>query len=180
MKVTGTGVAISAAVVIALAFLFFGPSILTPFAAQPATTMTDQNASADEAASAAAGGAPGAAPAGTPAAPTTLQVNDLKVGTGATAEAGDTITVDYVGALTDGTVFDASKNHGQPFTFTLGVGQVIPGWDQGLVGMKEGGQRVLVIPASMAYGAQAVGAIPANSTLIFEVTLDKVQKGTAQ
>jgi FKBP-type peptidyl-prolyl cis-trans isomerase len=176
MKITGTGVAVGAAVVIALGFLFFGPSVLTPFKTLPSTntsaTMNDQTGAADAAAGTAGSGAAAPIPA-----PTTLQVNDLKVGTGLAAAAGDTVTVNYVGALTDGTVFDASKNHGQPFSFKLGVGQVIPGWDQGLIGMKEGGQRVLVIPASMAYGAQAVGAIPPNSTLIFEVELVKVQKG---
>ncbi len=109
---------------------------------------------------------------------TELQVTDEVVGTGATAAAGDSITVNYVGSLTNGTVFDASANHGTTgFTFSLGTGQVIKGWDQGIVGMKEGGKRVLVIPASLAYGEQAVGdVIPANSTLVFEVELLKVQK----
>jgi len=87
--------------------------------------------------------------------------------------------VNYVGALTDGKVFDASANHGTSgFTFNLGAGQVIKGWDQGIVGMKEGGKRVLVIPADLAYGNQAIGdIIPANSTLVFQVELLKVQKG---
>ena len=112
---------------------------------------------------------------------TQLQVTDEVVGTGATAMTGDSVTVDYVGSLTNGTVFDASKNHGTTgFTFNLGAGQVIQGWDQGIVGMKVGGKRKLVIPASLAYGNQAVGnVIPANSALIFEVELLKVQK-TAQ
>jgi len=107
-----------------------------------------------------------------------LQATDETVGTGAIAESGDTVTVDYVGSLTDGTVFDASANHGSSgFTFTLGAGQVIPGWDQGIVGMKVGGKRQLVIPASLAYGAQGVpGVIPADATLVFEVTLRSVQK----
>lgn len=107
-----------------------------------------------------------------------LQATDEVVGTGATAEPGDTVTVQYVGSLTDGTVFDASKNHGdQGFTFQLGAGQVIKGWDLGVAGMKEGGKRKLVIPASLAYGDQAVGnVIPAGSTLVFEVELVKVQK----
>ena len=88
------------------------------------------------------------------------------------------MTVQYVGSLTNGTIFDASAKHGTSgFTFTLGAGQVIKGWDEGLVGMKEGGKRKLIIPASLAYGSQAVGnVIPANSTLIFEVELVKVQK----
>lgn len=113
---------------------------------------------------------------------TELQVADETVGTGATAAAGDSVTVNYVGSLTNGTVFDASANHGTTgFTFTLGAGQVIKGWDEGIVGMKEGGKRKLVIPASLAYGDQAVGnVIPANSTLVFEVELLKVQKGSGR
>ncbi len=107
-----------------------------------------------------------------------LQITDESVGTGATAETGDTVTVNYVGSLTNGTVFDASANHGTAgFTFNLGAGQVIKGWDQGIVGMKEGGKRKLVIPADLAYGSQAIGnVIPANSTLVFEVELVKVGK----
>ena len=109
---------------------------------------------------------------------TELTMKDEVVGTGAEAKAGDEVTVDYVGSLTNGTVFDASKNHGTSgFTFGLGAGQVIKGWDQGVVGMKVGGKRMLTIPASLAYGDRAVGGvIPANSTLIFEVTLLKVIK----
>lgn len=109
---------------------------------------------------------------------TQLQTIDEEIGTGATAEAGDSVTVNYVGSLTNGTIFDASANHGTGgFTFTLGAGQVIKGWDMGIAGMKEGGKRRLVIPAALAYGEQAVGnVIPANSTLIFEVELLKVQK----
>ncbi len=108
-----------------------------------------------------------------------LQVTDETVGTGAVAESGDSVTVNYVGSLTNGTVFDASANHGTTgFTFNLGAGQVIKGWDEGIVGMKVGGKRKLVIPAALAYGDQAVGnVIPANSTLIFEVELLNVQKG---
>ncbi len=109
-----------------------------------------------------------------------LMMKDDVVGTGATASSGDSVTVNYVGALTNGTVFDASANHKETlngFTFNLGAGQVIKGWDQGIVGMKEGGKRTLVIPASLAYGPQAVGdIIPANSDLVFQVELLKVQK----
>lgn len=99
-----------------------------------------------------------------------LVVQDESVGTGAVAAPGDTITVNYTGKLQDGTVFDTSVGK-TPFTFTLGAGQVIPGWDQGLEGMKVGGKRLLVIPSGLAYGAQDYGPIPANSTLIFEVDL---------
>ncbi len=109
-----------------------------------------------------------------------LMMKDDVVGTGATASSGDSVTVNYVGALTNGTVFDASANHKETlsgFTFNLGAGQVIKGWDQGIVGMKEGGKRTLVIPAALAYGPQAVGdIIPANSDLVFQVELLKVQK----
>jgi FKBP-type peptidyl-prolyl cis-trans isomerase len=104
-----------------------------------------------------------------------LSIVDEVVGTGAEAKAGDTVTVHYTGMLTNGTVFDASRNRGdQGFTFALGAGQVIKGWDQGVAGMKVGGKRKLTIPADLAYGNQAVGGvIPANSTLIFEVELLK-------
>ncbi len=110
---------------------------------------------------------------------TQLQMIDKALGTGAVAATGDSVTVNYVGSLTNGAVFDASANRGTSgFTFNLGAGQVIKGWDQGIVGMKVGGKRLLVIPASLAYGDQAVGnIIPANSTLVFEVELLKVVKG---
>jgi FKBP-type peptidyl-prolyl cis-trans isomerase len=106
-----------------------------------------------------------------------LQITDEAVGTGAEAKAGNTVTVQYVGALSNGTVFDASRNHGDTgFTFTLGAGQVIKGWDMGVAGMKVGGKRKLVIPAALAYGNQEVGGvIPANSTLTFEVELVSVK-----
>lgn len=104
-----------------------------------------------------------------------LIIEDEVIGTGATAVAGDNVTVHYVGTLTNGTVFDASRNHGdQGFSFALGAGQVIKGWDEGVAGMKVGGKRKLTIPANLAYGNQAVGGvIPANSTLVFEVELLK-------
>lgn len=107
---------------------------------------------------------------------TKLIIEDEKVGTGAEAKAGDSVTVHYVGTLMDGTMFDASRNHGDTgFTFTLGAGQVIKGWDQGVAGMKVGGKRKLTIPADLAYGSRAVGnVIPANSPLQFEVELLKV------
>jgi FKBP-type peptidyl-prolyl cis-trans isomerase len=107
-----------------------------------------------------------------------LQGMDEVVGTGATASVGDSVTVNYIGSLTNGTVFDASANHGTTgFTFTLGAGQVIKGWDIGVAGMKEGGKRKLIIPAPLAYGSQSPApSIPANSTLIFEIELLKVTK----
>jgi peptidylprolyl isomerase len=121
---------------------------------------------------AACGGGSSSTP--TAAAPTgggSLVTLDLVVGTGATAVAGDTVTVNYVGTLTNGTKFDSSYDRGQPYTFLLGVGRVIAGWDQGVAGMKVGGKRRLTIPPSLGYGNQAVGSIPPNSTLIFDVEL---------
>jgi FKBP-type peptidyl-prolyl cis-trans isomerase len=164
MQPTQTGIAVALALaVVAVFFIFPG---LSPFGSSVAldsgaatttqvasTTMPIQNANE-------------------------LQATDEVVGTGATAEAGDTVTVNYVGSLTNGTVFDASANHGSTgFTFNLGAGQVIRGWDLGVAGMKEGGKRKLIIPAALAYGDQAIGnVIPAGSTLVFEVELLKVVK----
>lgn len=104
-----------------------------------------------------------------------LQTIDTVVGTGDEAKAGDTITVNYTGVLPDGTVFDASAQHGQAFSFTLGGGQVIKGWDQGLTGMKVGGTRIVAIPPELAYGARSMGKIPANASLIFQVELLSVK-----
>jgi FKBP-type peptidyl-prolyl cis-trans isomerase len=107
----------------------------------------------------------------TPTGPSTLVVEDHAVGSGATAATGDTITVNYVGAFTDGSVFDTSASHGAPFTFRLGTGQVIAGWDQGIPGMKVGGKRRLTIPPSLAYGSTGSGPIPPNTTLRFDIDL---------
>ncbi len=101
-----------------------------------------------------------------------LKIEDLKVGTGAEAVSGKSITVHYTGTLTDGTKFDSSVDRGEPFTFNLGAGEVIEGWDKGFAGMKVGGKRKLTIPSDMAYGERGAGAsIPPNSTLIFDVEL---------
>lgn len=109
--------------------------------------------------------------------PDGLQIIDETVGTGTVADVGEMVTVNYVGTLSDGTVFDASANHGnQGFTFLLGAGKVIKGWDEGVAGMKVGGKRKLVIPPSLAYGPNGVsGVIPPNATLTFEVELLSVQ-----
>jgi FKBP-type peptidyl-prolyl cis-trans isomerase len=102
----------------------------------------------------------------------TLKIEDLKIGTGAEAKTKDKITVHYTGWLTDGKKFDSSVDRGQPFVFTLGIGQVIQGWDQGFAGMKVGGKRKLTIPSFMGYGEHgAGGVIPPNATLVFEVEL---------
>ena len=106
-----------------------------------------------------------------------LVAQDEKIGTGAVAQAGDTVTVDYTGKFQNGTVFDTSIGK-KPIQFTLGAGRVIPGFDQGLQGMKVGGKRLLIIPPSLGYGAQQVGPIPPNSTLVFEITLVDTQRAS--
>jgi FKBP-type peptidyl-prolyl cis-trans isomerase len=100
-----------------------------------------------------------------------MKITDTVVGTGEEAVAGKVVTVHYTGTLENGTKFDSSIDRGQPFQFILGAGQVIQGWEQGFAGMKVGGKRSLVIPAEMAYGDRAIGAIPAGSTLLFDVEL---------
>jgi FKBP-type peptidyl-prolyl cis-trans isomerase FkpA len=117
------------------------------------------------------------APAESAPAAAGLKIEDTKVGTGEVAKAGDTVVVDYTGWLTDGTKFDSSIDRNQPFSFVLGAGSVIPGWDQGVAGMKVGGTRKLTIPPDLGYGAQgAGGVIPPNATLVFEVKLLKINK----
>lgn len=106
-------------------------------------------------------------------APSKLETKDLITGTGSAAKTGDSVSVNYVGALyKGGKVFDASWKRKEPFTFSLGKGQVIPGWEQGIVGMKVGGRRELVIPAALAYGVKgSPPAIPPNAPLVFVVDL---------
>ncbi len=104
--------------------------------------------------------------------PDGLKYTDDQVGTGTEAQAGKTVSVHYTGWLLDGTKFDSSKDRNQPFSFPLGRGQVIKGWDEGVAGMKVGGKRTLVIPPDLGYGARgAGGVIPPNATLKFEVEL---------
>jgi len=109
--------------------------------------------------------------------PAKLKIKDLAKGHGKAAKAGETVTVQYDGVLYEnGTEFDASWNRHQPFSFPLGAGQVIPGWDKGVVGMKVGGRRVLTIPPELGYGPQGSGPIPPNSTLVFVVDMLKIHK----
>jgi peptidylprolyl isomerase len=105
--------------------------------------------------------------------PSGLQYADLKVGTGPSPQPGHQVTVHYVGTLTDGSQFDSSREKAMPFTFTIGQGQVIKGWDEGVLTMKVGGLRKLVIPPALGYGTNGTpgGSIPPNATLNFEVEL---------
>ncbi|MDP3092856.1 MAG: FKBP-type peptidyl-prolyl cis-trans isomerase [Nitrospira sp.] len=108
--------------------------------------------------------------------PSGLQYIDQVVGTGDTAKAGQTVSVHYTGWLTNGKKFDSSVDRGQPFSFRLGVGQVIKGWDEGVQGMKIGGKRKLTIPSNLGYGARGAGGlIPPHATLVFDVELLGVQ-----
>lgn len=113
-----------------------------------------------------------------------VDITVLKEGTGSSAQAGDTVSVNYTGRLSDGTVFDSNTDpkfsHVEPFTFTLGDGQVIRGWDEGVVGMKVGEERKLVISPNYAYGSGGIkGIIPPNSTLTFDVTMLSVNSGSS-
>jgi len=168
MNVTGKGIAVGLAVVIALGFLYFGPALFTPFTPAEAPVALDSTASSTPMEPILNPNQP---------LPTELMIRDVVVGTGAEAVPGKAVSVQYVGMLPDGTVFDASARHGgQPFTFNLGAGDVIRGWDQGVAGMKVGGKRQLVIPPDLAYGERGAGSvIPPNATLIFEVELIGVQ-----
>lgn len=140
-----------------------------------ATTTPAQSQAAQPATPAAAPSSAAPASPGQTAAVTALKIVDKTVGTGPAAKAGDLVTVDYTGWLTDGTKFDSSIDAGQPFQFTLGKGEVIAGWDQGVAGMQVGGVRTLTIPPDLGYGAQgAGGTIPSNATLVFEVKLLRI------
>ncbi len=170
MNVTGTGIAVALAVIVAGGFLVLGTPAMNPFAS------ADESMAVGTTTSLTATSTMDLSLAPNEELPTELVVTDVVVGSGPEAKPGDTVSVNYVGALPDGTVFDASANHGGPFTFPLGAGRVIQGWDQGVAGMKVGGKRRLVIPPNLGYGNQAVGGvIPANATLLFEVELVSVQ-----
>ena len=171
MNPTQTGIAVALALAVALGFFVFG----TPFMGSFATDTASEDMAVGTTTSLTTESMDLSLAPNEPL-PTDLVVTDVVVGSGPEALPGQMVTVHYVGALPDGTVFDASANHGQPFTFQLGAGRVIRGWDEGVKGMKVGGKRRLVIPPDMAYGPQAVGdVIPANATLLFEVELLAVQ-----
>jgi len=107
-----------------------------------------------------------------PSTPSGLIVEDIDIGVGAAAAAGQKVTVHYTGWLTNGTKFDSSKDRNDPFVFPLGGGRVIKGWDEGVQGMKVGGKRKLTIPPALGYGSRGAGSvIPPNATLVFEVEL---------
>lgn len=103
-----------------------------------------------------------------------FKIEDIKKGEGKEVTGGDYITIHYLGTLENGTKFDSSYDRGEPFKTRIGVGEVIEGWDMGVVGMKVGGKRKLTIPPQLAYGDREIGSIPANSTLIFEVELIEI------
>ena len=174
MTSTHTGIAVALAViVIGMVFVFSG---LSPF---PRTSMPPANSQS----AAVDAGTQSTNPQTTPTMPIEengqLQITDEVVGAGAEAVVGDTVTVNYVGTFTNGTVFDASASHqetAQGFSFPLGGGRVIAGWDLGVTGMKVGGKRRLVVPPTLGYGPNDYGPIPGNSTLVFEIELLKVQK----
>jgi FKBP-type peptidyl-prolyl cis-trans isomerase len=158
-----------------------GPVACDSLTAPPEPITMDTTTAATAAATASA--APKASASAAPTAPTPppnpnakITSTDLVVGKGAEAKVGDTVSVHYTGTLNDGTKFDSSKDRNQPFTFTIGRGMVIKGWDQGVPGMKVGGKRKLVIPPELAYGPRAMGKIPANSTLNFEIELLDIKK----
>jgi FKBP-type peptidyl-prolyl cis-trans isomerase len=156
------GIAVVAAIVVVTGFLFFvnGTNIAqspdgsgaTASVLQDISNLIDQGASGGN-----------------------VITRDLAVGDGAEAVSGSQLTVHYIGLLPSGEQFDNSVERGEPFVFELGAGSVISGWESGLVGMREGGRRVLVVPPEMGYGSQSVGNIPPNSTLIFEVLLLEVE-----
>ena len=106
---------------------------------------------------------------------TKMVTDDVVIGEGREVTAGDTISVHYIGTLQNGQQFDNSRTRGESFTFTVGEGRVIKGWDEGVLGMKKGGQRILVIPPALAYGANTVGPIPANATLVFSIELVEIK-----
>lgn len=160
---------------LALAVAGCGSSSSTTSSETAASTSTEESTAAKETESTKKTKPKVTVPKGAP--PKKLEVKDLEEGSGATAKSGDRVSVNYVGVnYKTGKEFDASWDRGEPFTFTLGAGEVIPGWDQGVAGMKVGGRRELIIPPELGYGpAGAPPAIPPNETLVFVVDLEAVE-----
>jgi len=145
--------------------------LLVAAIAIPACSQREAKSGADTAAEAPA------AVQGAVTTPSGLSYTDLVKGTGAQPVSGKSVTVHYTGWLTDGKKFDSSVDRGQPFVFRIGAGEVIPGWDEGVMGMRVGGKRKLIVPAKLGYGENgAGGVIPPNATLVFEVELLDVEK----
>lgn len=152
----------------------------SPTADPTATTAPPEYSNPELAEEVLARGAPEIEPPAEDTPADALESETLIDGEGEAAEAGDSITVHYIGKIADDTVFDQSWERGEPFTVQLGTGQVITGWDEGLVGAKVGEQRRLVLGADNAYGDQAAGEIPANSPLAFVVDVVDIQPGTGE
>jgi FKBP-type peptidyl-prolyl cis-trans isomerase len=158
MNVTSNGIAVALAVVVVLGFLWFGAfnPFMAPAEPAPAAMGTTTNVISNQPVQ-------------------RNMITDVAVGTGAEAVNGSTVSVQYTGRFEDGTVFDSSIPRGEPITFVLGQGRVIQGWEQGILGMKVGGKRQLVIPPELGYGPNDYGPIPGNSMLYFDVELVDVQ-----
>jgi FKBP-type peptidyl-prolyl cis-trans isomerase len=155
MNVTHTGIAVALAIAVVFGFFWFG--FTGPVASEPQPAAVGMLESPDT-------------------IPNNQQmITDVTVGTGAEAVNGSMVSVQYTGRFEDGTVFDSSIPRGEPITFPLGQGRVIPGWEQGILGMKVGGKRQLVIPPELGYGPNDYGPIPGGSTLYFDVELVGVQ-----
>ena len=143
-------VAVVIAIFVVGFFFVFGESLISIFTNNPSNSNTSQ----------------------TPK----VSIQDEVIGQGDVAETGNSVVIHYIGKFTDGTVFDSSVARGEPVQFVLGVGKFTKGWDEGIVGMRVGGKRILVVPPELGYGANDYGPIPANSTLVFEIQLLKVDK----
>lgn len=154
-------VAVAVAIVF-VGYTLFGSNIMSLFQ----KNLMHQNSSANASSSGASN--------------TGLIINDVVVGQGAEAKKGDVLSVHYILSLSDGTTIQNSKDFGAPFKFTLGAGEVIPGWEQGFEGMKVGGVRTVVVPPELGYGANQAGPIPPNSTLIFTIELVDVTPGPVE